>query len=593
MILTVKTGWLTDIGMTPDQIKLHYRWYDGKDNARDIEIDHEALSPDEFNKLRDLARKMAAKKVPGSFALEQKLGTLYKLLTDAKGTKVSNLKELEAVLTEFVRQLPNGWLFREVGGRLLPVVVTEVEYHQPTRDNPASCSMDDAWYELGAVTTGSTRWNMSSLSEEEAVKARAFFEGDEDFNVEDSCLADEPDPQPKAKRKAGRTVVELLREKGFYPETDKALTEYHETIASYGEVSRAFGKQYVAADAANAAADGKPLAQDGVLYRLVIDDTHEGLRNGRYRDDDDDSKSKSGTTRTMQPSLVKSDVVTKKNVKDEDGNDKVVMVKAPLHPWVTAFNLGVHDWVKVMACDVIPYVYNPNLADMLVLPADIKNVISILVDSAARRFDDVIAGKLSGTFVLSTGPAGTGKTLTAEVYSERLERPLYSVQCSQLGTDETQIEKILTPILRRAQRWGAILLIDEADVYVRERSHDIQQNAIVGVFLRLLERYHGVIFMTSNLDSIDDAIYSRATAHVRYDYPDAESLQRIFAIHLKLAGAPDCLASELGKNYCGISGRTAKQLVRLAVSWAGGPKETRLSSFKAVEQFQRMQLRKS
>src|SRR6185295_19284784 len=104
----------------------------------------------------------------------------------------------------------------------------------------------------------------------------------------------------------------------------------------------------------------------------------------------------------------------------------------------------------------------------------------------------IVAGKTGGTIVFCTGEPGTGKTLTGEVFSEVIKRPLYVVQCSQLGTDEEELEKQLKKVLRRAQRWGAILLIDEADVYVRERGDDIQQNAIVGVFLRVLEYYRGI-----------------------------------------------------------------------------------------------------
>lgn len=39
-----------------------------------------------------------------------------------------------------------------------------------------------------------------------------------------------------------------------------------------------------------------------------------------------------------------------------------------------------------------------------------------------------------------------------------------------------------------AARWGAVVLIDEADVYLEERSmHDLSRNAMVAVFLRQLE----------------------------------------------------------------------------------------------------------
>ena len=44
----------------------------------------------------------------------------------------------------------------------------------------------------------------------------------------------------------------------------------------------------------------------------------------------------------------------------------------------------------------------------------------------------------------------------------------------------------------RAQRWGAVMLIDEADVYIKRRDDDITMNAVVGVFLRVLEYFNGL-----------------------------------------------------------------------------------------------------
>lgn len=175
----------------------------------------------------------------------------------------------------------------------------------------------------------------------------------------------------------------------------------------------------------------------------------------------------------------------------------------------------------------------------------------------------------NGRYLLSDFTV-THNTLTAEVFSEEMKRSLYCVQCSQLGTNESALEKQLQIVLNRASRWRAILLIDEADVYIHERGDDIQQNAIVGVFLRVLEYYRGVLFMTSNRQTvIDDAVMSRATAWIQYTYPDAPRLKKIWevlAAQYDVALPPtalDTLATHqvLGKN---VSGRTVKNLLKLA-----------------------------
>ena len=64
------------------------------------------------------------------------------------------------------------------------------------------------------------------------------------------------------------------------------------------------------------------------------------------------------------------------------------------------------------------------------------------------------------------GPPGTGKTLTAEGIAELLKRPLYMVSVGELGTNPHQLETELNKILDVAHSWGAVLLLDEADVFL-------------------------------------------------------------------------------------------------------------------------------
>jgi AAA+ superfamily predicted ATPase len=97
------------------------------------------------------------------------------------------------------------------------------------------------------------------------------------------------------------------------------------------------------------------------------------------------------------------------------------------------------------------------------------------------------------------GPPGTGKTLTAEGISELLKCPLYMVSAGELGTDSRYLESELQKILDICHAWGAILLLDEADVFLEKRNmHDIHRNALVSIFLRQLEYFQGILFLTTN-----------------------------------------------------------------------------------------------
>lgn len=118
---------------------------------------------------------------------------------------------------------------------------------------------------------------------------------------------------------------------------------------------------------------------------------------------------------------------------------------------------------------------------------------------AAESIDDVIQGKGKGLVAVLHGPPGTGKTLTAEGISELLKCPLYMVSAGELGTDSRYLEAELQKILDICHAWGAILLLDEADVFLEKRNiADIHRNALVSIFLRQLEYFQGILFLTTN-----------------------------------------------------------------------------------------------
>ncbi|KAI7761254.1 hypothetical protein LZL87_002069 [Fusarium oxysporum] len=128
-----------------------------------------------------------------------------------------------------------------------------------------------------------------------------------------------------------------------------------------------------------------------------------------------------------------------------------------------------------------------------------------------QQFDDFVHGKGKGLVMLLCGPPGTGKTFTAESVSENLKRPLYRIDTSDLGMDTSKLEGNLKTALDRCARWNAILLPDEADVFLEKRtSSNLTQNEMATIFLRLLEYYKGLMILTTNrYPAIDPAFESR------------------------------------------------------------------------------------
>lgn len=253
--------------------------------------------------------------------------------------------------------------------------------------------------------------------------------------------------------------------------------------------------------------------------------------------------------------------------------NSIVSVKTPQQSIVCGYYLAGHQWFTSNVNNFKPYEFKgEKFMDNLIIPEEHKDMVKMIVDFDQDNIEDLIEGKSGGSFILAKGAAGLGKTLTAEVLSESVKRPLYEIQCSQLGVKVDDIEKKFTHILENSKRWNAILVINEADVYIRERGQDIEQNAIVGVFLRLLEKSNGIIFMTTNLDNIDDAIESRAMIVLKYDLPSDEEFMQIFKV---LSNQYELSLSEtfnsellnhiqkLSKTGKMLTGRDAKQLCKL------------------------------
>jgi hypothetical protein len=67
-----------------------------------------------------------------------------------------------------------------------------------------------------------------------------------------------------------------------------------------------------------------------------------------------------------------------------------------------------------------------------------------------------------------------------ESVADFTSRPLYVISSGELGTTAAAVEQQLSYIFRLAAIWDAIVLIDEADVFLEQRSpHDLQRNALV------------------------------------------------------------------------------------------------------------------
>jgi SpoVK/Ycf46/Vps4 family AAA+-type ATPase len=192
------------------------------------------------------------------------------------------------------------------------------------------------------------------------------------------------------------------------------------------------------------------------------------------------------------------------------------------------YSLKMKKWLDFFVEQVTDIKWNTEAFDKLVLPTDQKELILAFSESQLEgsSFDDIISGKGKGIICLLSGPPGVGKTLTAEAVAENLRVPLHTLSSGDLGSQPWEVENGLSSILDLVARWNAILLLDECDVFLEARStHDLERNKVVSIFLRTLEYYEGIMFMTTNrVDNIDPAFQSRI--HVSLDYPDLTTASR-------------------------------------------------------------------
>lgn len=252
-------------------------------------------------------------------------------------------------------------------------------------------------------------------------------------------------------------------------------------------------------------------------------------------------KDRSGQKHLIRlPTAEKSeDITTQKldTVTNEEDEIKHIFSEEELliaSPVVLGFSFSEKLWLEFSLSGINEIQWQDEAFQSLVLPSQIKQNLKGLVSShrfnAAKTIDDVIVGKGKGLNVVLHGPPGVGKTLTGESIAEFLRCPLYAVSSGELGTNAAQLERDLNRIMEITHAWGAILLLDEADVFLEARQpHDIHRNALVSVFLRLTEYYQGILFLTTNrVATFDEAFQSRIHMGIRYENLTIKARKKIW-----------------------------------------------------------------
>ena len=184
-----------------------------------------------------------------------------------------------------------------------------------------------------------------------------------------------------------------------------------------------------------------------------------------------------------QPEYLNQENVTSETL--EEGAHPLLLPSS-----IIGFNMLDKKWQKLKVSGISDVVWNKLAFESLVVEPDTKEFVQALVTNRLTmdKSTDLISGKGNSLVILLHGGPGTGKTLTAESVAELAEKPLYRVTCGDIGTDPANVERHLQNVLNRGKAWGCVVLLDEADIFLEERSlQDLGRNALVSVFLRALE----------------------------------------------------------------------------------------------------------
>lgn len=504
-----------------------------------IEVGLDTLKPDELAHLHDTVLKNGGTPIPGQ---EEQLANLVRVFRDdGQRFTPDELEDLAgAIALFFVDNCIRGWLFRmNPGGKPEPYLITRLDYTPPAEEEAGRLIV-----ELKANNRGKT-------------------------HVENLLI--------RSKDLRGLTIAGTLAAKGWLMEDEALLASFDSQMERYFAWRSRYGHQFSGRGTGIFAEDPTAnrrdtdwarksvivLSSSGGETRLVNDEELLGERtlgnetSGFFLDKIVKKADKQNLFHMAVDEALR---------KAKESIPKGAFTDMPIHPLILMFHLELHHHVWVHVDDIRPYEYHPELKQKLVLPPEQTDLIDILTAEMNVLMDDIVVGKSGGTTVLCAGPPGVGKTLTAEVYSEIIQRPLYRVHSGQLGLDVATMEQQLKDALTRAQRWGAVMLIDEADVYIKRRQDNLTMNAVVGVFLRVLEYFNGLLFLTTNrVDDIDEAIISRCIALIKYHSPSADDRRKIWKVMAEQFKLPleDSLIDTLVEHFPETSGRDIKGLAKL------------------------------
>lgn len=497
--------------------------------ATEAQVDFGLLDDEGIGTVERIALEDGDRSVSGQIA------TYRKILKEPGDARISRLPHLEGAIVEWIlKDVIKGWVFKR------------------SDDGLKAWTVDDVHYDIGVNREASVQVGMSANVPMLIGETERHRIGRHSITVYSKSLP--------------ASVEEIMAEQGFLHETQDLHQEYEEARRRYVEILDQPNAQFRLAAGRYAGVNRKNHYGTNKLviaaqHRCVNDETlvMRPARDAASRNHWDDRTSSHGKRRTPGGP---------RDIPDTAFNEM------PTHFLHLVYDLDAHGYAWVPGSALEEYVYHPEQVEHLVLPDDHRELVDILTADGDILIDDVVEGKSGGTIVLLRGKPGLGKTLLAEVYAEKMRKILYRIQAGQLGTTPQEVAEGIADLYENAGRWDAVVLIDECDVYTRERGDDMEHNAVVASLLVTFERQTAITFLATNRADVDDAIISRCIAVVNFRSPDKEAARRIWRIQADTIGVEisDATITEIVEHHEGAdgqraSGRDIRALLKLALRY--------------------------
>ena len=170
--------------------------------------------------------------------------------------------------------------------------------------------------------------------------------------------------------------------------------------------------------------------------------------------------------------------------------------------------------------------------------------------------DTVVSGK--AITALFHGEPGVGKTMAAEALAGELGLNLYPVNIPAIVSCYVgETSKNIKKVFEAAKEAEAVLLFDEADALFAARLDDGSHHAVyinqeISTLLQEIEKFDGIVILTSNLkERMDNAFMRRIRHHLEFKKPEPLARTAIWKHHFpKNAPLDEAIDfEEIGKRY--------------------------------------------